>query len=166
MTPTCRPERPRDPERRTHRRPCNPCRTRSFLRTARQRHVNEGLLLGSEEKKRALPTFLPNSTRKVRLMQDTSSVPEHQRMDAFELWCWRRLLRVPWAARRSNHSILKEISPGCSSEGLRLKLKLQYFGHLMRRSDSLEKTLMLGKIEGKRGRGQQRMRWLDGCEFE
>ena len=85
---------------------------------------------------------------------------ECQRIDAFELWCWRRLLRVPWAARRSNQSILKEISPGCSLEGLMLKLKLQYFGHLMRRADSLEKTLMLAKIEGRR-RGQQRMRWLD-----
>ena len=87
---------------------------------------------------------------------------EHRRTDAFELWCWRRLLRVPWAARRSNESILKEISPGCSLEGLMLKLKLQYFGHLMRRADSFEKTLMLGKIEGRRRRGQQRMRWLDG----
>ena len=85
---------------------------------------------------------------------------EHQRIDAFEPWCWRRLLRVPWTARRSNLSILK-ISPGCSSEGLILKLKLQYFGHLMRRADSFEKTLMLGKIEGRRRRGQQRMRWLD-----
>ena len=82
------------------------------------------------------------------------------RIDAFELWCWRRLLRVPWAARRSNQSILKDISPGCSLEGLMLKLKLQYFGHLMRRVDSFEKTLMLGKIEGGRRRGQQRMRWL------
>ena len=81
---------------------------------------------------------------------------------AFELWCWRWLLRVPWSARRSNQSILKEISPGCSLEGLMLKLKLQYFGHLMRRADSLEKTLMLGKIEGRRRRGWQRMRWLDG----
>ena len=87
---------------------------------------------------------------------------EHQRIDAFELWCWRRLLRVPWTARRSNESILKEISPGCSLEVLMLKLKLQYFGHLMRRVDSLEKTLMLGKIEGRRRRGRQRMRWLDG----
>ena len=85
-----------------------------------------------------------------------------QIIDAFELWCWRRLLRVPWTARRSNQSILKEISPGCSLEGLMLKLKLQYFGHLMRRADSLEKTLMLGKIEGRRRRGWQRMRWLDG----
>ena len=87
---------------------------------------------------------------------------EHGRIDAFELWCWRRLLRVPWTARTSIQSILKEISPGCSLEGLILKLKLQYFGHLMRRVDSLEKTLMLGKIEGRRRRGQQRMRWLDG----
>ena len=84
------------------------------------------------------------------------------RIDAFELWCWRRLLRVPWTARRSNQSVLKEISPGCSLEGLILKLKLQYFGHLMRRADSLEKTLMLGRIEGRRRRGWQRMRWLDG----
>ena len=87
---------------------------------------------------------------------------EHRRIDAFELWCWRRLLRVLWTARRSNQSILKEISPGCSLEGLMLKLKLQYFGHLMRRADSFEITLMLGKIEGRRRRGQQRMRWLDG----
>ena len=87
---------------------------------------------------------------------------EHQRIDAFELSCWRRLLRVPWTARRSNQSILKEISPGCSLEGLMLKLKLQYFGHLMRRADSLEKTLMLGGIGGRRRRGRQRMRWLDG----
>ena len=87
---------------------------------------------------------------------------EHRRIHAFELWCWRRLLRVPWTARRSNQSILKEISPGCSLEGLMLKLKLQYFGHLMRRADSFEKTRMLGKIEGRRRRGRQRMRWLDG----
>ena len=87
---------------------------------------------------------------------------ECQRIDAFELWCWRRLLRVPWTAKRSNESILKEISPGCSLEGLMLKLKFQYFGHLMRRADSFEKTLMLGKIEGRRRRGRQRMRWLDG----
>ena len=87
---------------------------------------------------------------------------ERQRIDAFELWCWRRLLRVPWTARRSNQSILKEISPGCSLEGLMLRLKLQYFGHLMRRADSLEKTLMLGRIGGRRRRGRQRMRWLDG----
>ena len=87
---------------------------------------------------------------------------ERQRIDAFELWCWRRLLRVPWTARRSNQSIVKEISPGCSLEGLMLKLKLQYFVHLMRRVDSLEKTLMLGGIGGRRRRGQQRMRWLVG----
>ena len=87
---------------------------------------------------------------------------ESQRIDAFELWCWRRLLRVPWTARRSNQFILKEISPACSLEGLMLKLKLQYFGYLMRRADSLEKTLMLGGIVGRRRRGRQRMRWLDG----
>ena len=87
---------------------------------------------------------------------------EHRRIDAFELWCWRRLLRVPWTARRSNQSTLKEISPGCSLEGLMLKLKLQYSGHLMRRADSLEKTLMLGGIGGKRRRGLRRMKWLDG----
>ena len=87
---------------------------------------------------------------------------EHRRIDALELWCWRRLSRVPWTPRKSNQPILKEISPGCSLEGLMLKLKLQYFGHLMWRVDSLEKTLMLGKIEDRRRRGQQRMRWLDG----
>ena len=87
---------------------------------------------------------------------------ENRRIDAFELWCWRRLLRVPWTARRSNQSILKEISPEYSLEGLMLKLKLQYFGHVMQGTDSFEKTLMLGKIEGSRRRGQQRMRWLDG----
>ena len=87
---------------------------------------------------------------------------EYQRTDAFELWCWRRLLRVPWTARKSNQSIVKEISPGRSLEGLMLRLKLQYFGHLMQTADSLEKTLMLGKIEGRRRRGQQKMRWLDG----
>ena len=87
---------------------------------------------------------------------------EHRRIDAFELWCWRRLLRVPWTARGSNQSILKEISPGISLEGMMLKLKFQYFGHLMRRVDSLEKTLMLGGIGGRRRRGRQRMRWLDG----
>ena len=92
----------------------------------------------------------------------TIKKPEHQRIGAFELWCWRRLLRVPWTARRSNQSILKEISPECSLEGLMLKLKLQYFGHLMRRADSFEKTLMLGKIEGRRRRAQRRTRWLDG----
>ena len=87
---------------------------------------------------------------------------EHQRIDAFELWCWRRLLRVPWSARRSNQSIIKETSPEYSLEGLMLKLKLQYFGHLMQRTDSLEKTMMLWKIEGRRRRGRQRMRWLGG----
>ena len=92
----------------------------------------------------------------------TMKKPEHRRIDAFELWCWRRLSRVPWAARRSNQSILKEISPGISLEGMTLKLKLQYFGHLMRRVDSLEKTLMLGGIGGRRRTGRQRMRWLDG----
>ena len=90
------------------------------------------------------------------------STEEHQRIDAFELWCWRRLLRVPWTARRSNQSIVKEISPEYSLEGLMFKLKLQYFGHLMRRTDSFENTLMLGKIEGKRRRGWQRMKWLYG----
>ena len=87
---------------------------------------------------------------------------ERRRIDTFELWCWRRLLRVPWTARRSNQSILKEINPECLLEGLMLKLKLQYFGYLMRRADSFEKTLMLGKIEGRKTRGRQRMRWLDG----
>ena len=100
------------------------------------------------------------------MLLDPSTSPvkkaERRRMDAFELWCWRRLLRVPWTARRSNQSTLKEISPGCSLEGMMLKLKLQYFGHLMRRADSSDKTLMLGKIEGSRRRGQQRLRWLDG----
>ena len=94
-------------------------------------------------------------------MSWTVKKAECQRIDAFELWCWRRLLRVPWTARRSNQSILKETSPGCSLEGMILRLKLQYFGHLMRRADSLENTLMLGGIGGRRRRGQQRMRWLD-----
>ena len=92
----------------------------------------------------------------------TIKKPEHQRIDAFELWCWRRLFGVPWTARRSNQSILKEISPGCSLEGLMLKVKLQYFDQLMRRTDSFKKTLIRGKIEGRRRRGRQRMRWLDG----
>ena len=92
----------------------------------------------------------------------TTKKPDCRRIDAFELWCWRRLLRVPWTARRSNQSILKGISPGCSLDGLTLKLKLQYCGHLMRRADSFEKTLMLGKIEDGRKRGRQKMRWLDG----
>ena len=104
--------------------------------------------------------FLQWSCMDVRV--GTIKKAEHRRIDGFELWCWRRLLRVPWTARRSNQSILKEIRPGCSLEGLMLKLKLQYFGHLIRRADSFEKTLMLGKIEGKRRRGQHRMRWLDG----
>ena len=92
----------------------------------------------------------------------TVKITKHRRINAFELWCWRRLLRVHWTARRSNQSILKEISPGISLEGMKLKLKLQYFGHLMQRVDSLEKTLMLGGIGGRRRRGQQRIRWLDG----
>ena len=96
------------------------------------------------------------------VMYGCKSWTECRRIDAFELWCWRRLLRVPWTARRSNQAFLKEISLGCSLGGLILRLKLQYFGHLMRRADSLEKTLMLRKIEGRRRRGQQRMRWLDG----
>ena len=99
---------------------------------------------------------------KYRCESWTVKKAERQRIDAFELWCWRRLLRVPWTARRSNQSILKEISPGCSLEGMMLKLKLQYFGHLMRRVNSLEKTLMLGGIGGRRRRGRPRMRWLDG----
>ena len=114
---------------------------------------------------------LPTKVRLVKVMVSpvvmygceswTVRKAEHRKIDAFELWCWRRLLRVPWTARRSNQSIIKEISPGCSLEGLMLKLKLQYFGHLMQRVDSLEKTLMLGEIGGRR-RGRQRMRWLDG----
>ena len=106
--------------------------------------------------------FYIYNTKKVCLCIHTIKKVESRRIDAFELWCWRRLLRVPWTARRSNQSILKEISPEYSLEGLILKLKLQYFGHLMRRTDSLEKTLMLGKIEGGRRRGRQKMRWLDG----
>ena len=98
----------------------------------------------------------------MRVIEFTIKKAEHWRIDAFELWCWRRLLRVPWTARRSNQSILTANSPGCSLEGLMLKLKLQYFSHLVRRTDSLEKTLMLGKIEGGRRRGWQRTRWLDG----
>ena len=97
-----------------------------------------------------------------KLFQDIVKKAECQRIDAFELWCWRRLLRVPWTARRSNQSSLKEFSPGCSVEGLMLKLKLQYFGHLMQRVDSLEKTLILGGTVGRRRRGRQRMRWLNG----
>ena len=114
------------------------------------------------------PKILTSLFGRVRVMYGCESwtvkKAEHWKIDALELWCWRRLLRVPWTARRSNQSILKEISPGCSLEGLKLKLKLklQYFGHLMRRVDSLEKTLMLGGIGGRRRRGRQRMRWLDG----
>ena len=107
-------------------------------------------------------TYFTTWTFSPMYMSWTVKKAEHQKIDAFELWCWRRLLRVPWTARRSNQSILKEISPGCSLEGLMLKLKLQYFGHLMRRVDSLEKTLMLGGLGGRRRRGRQRMRWLDG----
>ena len=103
-----------------------------------------------------------SSSMDVRCESRTIKKAEHWRIDAFELWCWRRLSRVPWTARRSNQSILKEISPECSLEGLMLKLKLQYFGHLMQRTDPFEKTLMLGKIEGERRKGWQRMRWLDG----
>ena len=127
--------------------------------------INVDSILKSRDK--TLPT-------KVRLVQamvfpivtygcETRTIkkPDHQRIDAFELWCWRRLLRVPWTARRSNQSILKEISPEYSLEGMLMKLKLQYFRHLMQRTDSFEKTLMLGKIEGVRRRGRQRMRWLD-----
>jgi len=116
--------------------------------------------------------MLPTKVRLVRAMvfpvvmygceSWTVKKAEHRRIDAFELWCWRRLFRVPWTARRSNQSILKEISPEYSLEGLMVKLKLQYCGHLMRRTNSLKKTLMLGKTEGRRRRGQQRMRWLDG----
>ena len=115
---------------------------------------------------------LPTNVRLVKAMffpvvmygyeSRTVKKAEHQRIDAFELWCWRRLLRVPWTAKRSNQSILKEISPGISLEGMMLKLKLQYFGHLMQRVDSLGKTLLLGGIGGRRRRGRQRMRWLDG----
>ena len=114
--------------------------------------------------------YLPSSSQKLLVFPVvmygceswTIKKAEHQRISAFELWCWRRLLRIPWTARRSNQSILKEISPEYSLEGLILKLKLQYFGHLMQRTNSLEKILMMGKIEGRRRRGRQRMRWLDG----
>ena len=106
--------------------------------------------------------YKEQSRHKERCQECVPTNLESRRIDAFELWCWRRLFRVPWTTRRSNQSILKEISPGCPLEGLMLKLKLQYFGHLMQRADSLEKTLMLGKIEGGRRRGRQRMRWLVG----
>ena len=126
-----------------------------------------------EEKKiKSRDVTLPTKVRLVKAMvfpvvmygceRWTVKKAERQRIDAFELRCWRRLLRVPWTARRSNQYILNDISPGCSLEGLMLKLKLQYFGHLMQRADSFEKTLMLGKSEGRRRRGRQRMRWLDG----
>ena len=105
---------------------------------------------------------LPISSGSAKKRVPEKHLLEHRRIYSFELWCWRRLLRLPWTARRSNQSILKEISPGCSLEGLMLKLKLQYFGHLLWRADSFEKTLMLGKIEGRRRRGLQRTRWLDG----
>ena len=110
------------------------------------------MFIGRTDAEAETPILCPPTVKKA----------ECQRIDAFELWCWRRLLRVPWTAWRSNQSILKEISPGCSLEGMMLKLKLQYFGHFMRRVDSLEKTLMLGGIGGRRRRGRQRMRWLDG----
>ena len=128
--------------------------------------------LDSILKSRDITITLPTKVRLVKAMvfpvvmygceSQTVKKAERRKIDAFELWCWRRLLRVPWTARRSKQSILKEISPGCSLEGLMLKLKLQYFGHLMRRVDSLEKTLMLQGIGGRRRRGRQRMRWLDG----
>ena len=115
--------------------------------------------------RRNLPPWSGELIWKIKI-KTTLSVKkaEHRRIDAFALWCWRRLLRVPWTARRSNQSILKEINPGISLEGMMLKLKLQYFGHLMQRVDSLEKTLMLGGIGGRRRRGRQRMRWLDGIK--
>ena len=125
-----------------------------------------------KKKKKSRAITLPTKVRLVKAMvfpvvmygceSWTIKKAEHQRIDAFELRCWRRLLRVPWTERRTNQSILKKISPGCSLEGLMLKLKLQYFGHLMWRADSFEKTLMLGKIEGRRKRGRQKIRWLDG----
>ena len=137
-----------------------------YLLLGRKAMINLGNILKSRD------ITLPTKVRLVKAMvfpvfmygceSWTIKKAEHWRIDAFELWCWRRLLRVPWTARRSNQSILKEISPEYSLEGLMLKLKLQYFGHLMQRADSLEKTLMLGKIEGGRRRGRQRMRWLDG----
>ena len=133
-----------------------PCLSKNFISSPLISSLGKTLLLRSK-----VMTNL-DSILKSRCESWTVKKDERRRIDAFELWCWRRLLRVPWTARRFNQSILKEISPGCSLEGLRLKLKLQYFGHLIRRADSFEKTLMLGKIEGRRRRGQQRMRWLDG----
>ena len=124
--------------------------TRQHIKKQRHYFVNKGLSSQS----------YGFSSSHVRMWE--LDCKECQRIDASELWCWRRLLRVPWTTRRSNQSILKEISPGCSLDGLMLKLKLQYFGHLMWKSDSFEKTLMLGKIEGRRRKGRQRMRWLDG----
>ena len=140
--------------------------------------INRRLLLGRkvmtnlDSKLKSRDITLPTKVHLVKAMvfpvvmyeceRWTVKKAECRKIDAFELWCWRRLLRVPWTARRSNQSILKEISPGCSLEGLMLKLKLQYFGHLMRRVDSVEKTLMLGGIGGRRRRGRPRMRWLDG----
>ena len=124
---------------------------RQHIKKQRHYFANKGLLV----KAMVFPVVMHGCE------SETIKKAECQRIDAFELWCWRRLLRVPWTARRSNQSILNDISPGCSLEGLMLKLKLQYFGHLMRSADSLEKTLRLGKIEGRR-RGQQRMKWLDG----
>ena len=134
--------------------------------------IKRYLLLGRKVMTKSRDITLPTKVHPVKAMvfpivmygceSWTIKKAEHQRIDTFELWCWRRLLRVRWTARRSNQSILKETSPEYSLEGLMLKLKLQYFGHLMGRTDSLEKTLMLGKIEGRRRRGQQRMRWLDG----
>ena len=136
------------------------------LLLGRKLMTNLGSLLKSRD------IILPTKVRLVKAMvfpvvmygceRWTVKKAEHRRIDAFELWCWRRLLRVPWTARRSNLSVLKEVSPEYSLEGMMLKLKLQYFGHLMRRTDSFEKTLMLGKIEGERRREQQKMRWLDG----
>ena len=142
----------------------------SFSLLARQKGPDQGLGESSILKSRDIT--LPTKVRLVKAMvfpvvmngceSWTVKTAQRQRIDAFELWYWRRLLTIPWTARRSNQSILKEIGPGCSLEGLMLKLKLQYFGHLMRRVDSLEKTLMLGGIGGRRKRGRQRMRWLDG----
>ena len=126
-----------------------------FLKTSSLSFISE-FFWGAEVKAVVFPVIM------YECESWTIKKAECRRIDAFELWCWRRLLRVPWAARRSNQSILKEISPEYSLEGLMLKFKLQYFGHLMWRADSFEKTLMLGKIEGRRRRGQQRMRWLDG----
>ena len=121
-----------------------------------------GLRIWDNRKRMMLIFYKSRFTNYLMQLNKERKKAECWRTDAFELWCWRRLLRVPWTARRSNQCILWEISPGCSLEGLMLKLKLQYFGHLMRRGDSFEKTLMLGKIEGRKRRGRQRMRWLDG----